>query len=199
MSASAISSSVALWKEGVNHTFVICVTDGSNDPVTGLVNANFTKRLVKTINGSVPVTPQNATNTVTVTEIDSVNAPGMYAVTYVPLELTSHTGLSITWACWVTHATHNKLGWLDQIETHARKIDDIPTSTQNANATMSEIAFVDGYAPAEALMLIGSAVCGKGQGTVDKPWRSLDDSQDRVTAVTTDEGERTAVTLNISG
>lgn len=75
----------------------ILVVDSTGATVTGLVNANFNKWLLK--DGAVSAV------SVTVTEINAVTAPGLYKVEFVP-NATGH------WSLRVNHATHNPEGWL---------------------------------------------------------------------------------------
>ena len=60
---------------------------------------------------------------------------------------------------------------------------------------------IDGYSLEEALKICASILAGKvsGAGTSTITFRSLDDSKDRVVATVEGQGNRTSVTLDVTG
>lgn len=106
----------SFWKAGVAYSWRIVVTDSSGARVTGLVNANFTKRLTKN--------DANDATAVTVTEVDSSNHPGHYKVT-------ATYGSNGFWVADVSHATYGI--WTDAVQTYTRgDLDDfLYSSTGN--------------------------------------------------------------------
>lgn len=101
--------SLVAHKVNTEFTDVIWVFNSSGSPVTGLVDANFSK--VATRNGGY------AAFTITVTEIDSANAPGAYKVVWTP----NNTGV---WIVRVSHATYSPRGWLIELDVTTRALDD---------------------------------------------------------------------------
>ena len=90
--------------------FSFAVYDVDGDAVTGLVNGGFTKLLAKDgVNSAV---------TVTVTELDAVNLPGIYQATFTPNAI-GH------WHLRVRHATYNKLGWATDAQAIYNDLGDI--------------------------------------------------------------------------
>lgn len=77
--------------------FEIVVYDTFDQPVTGLVNGDFTKYLSK----------DGATSAVAVTVTEIAN--GRYSVTFTP----NAVGV---WSCVVLHATHNPRGWQEEFD-----------------------------------------------------------------------------------
>lgn len=92
------------------YSWTIYVNDGAGAAVTGLLNGGFTKQIAKD--------DANSAVTVTVTEIDSVNLPGWYKVTYTP-NANGH------WAVRVSHATYNLVGWMDEVQVYTRQLEDL--------------------------------------------------------------------------
>ena len=111
--------------------------------------------------------------TVTVTEV----ASGVYTATFTP----NAVGL---WSLWITHATHNPRGWAEDFDVTAGGVLDG--------------ADIDGKTPVEALKLIAAVLAGKVSGGPDAPvFRSLDDGANRVSMTADENGNRSAVTLNV--
>jgi hypothetical protein len=73
-------------KTGVQFIDYIVVQDPTGAFVTGLTNASFTKQLTKTGVGN------QATTGITVTEVDSVNNPGVYSITLATTGFVSANG-----------------------------------------------------------------------------------------------------------
>lgn len=148
------------WKVSTIYKFHIMVFDGSTAK-TGLTTGNFTKKLAKNdVNSAV---------TVTVTEVDSSNFPGLYVVDYTP-----DSTEDAVWACWVAHSTYNPLGWLDEIET-------LPT-------TMGEFT-----------RLLRAYAGGKVSGQATSPvYRDPADTKNVISATVDSSGNRSAVTLSLT-
>lgn len=102
----------ALWKTSVAFYDVIWVFNSSGAGVTGLVNADFTSKV--TIKDGARV----ASPTFTLTEIDSVNAPGAYSLAFTP-------DADAFWQVRCKHATYNVRGWTSEIQSSARAISDL--------------------------------------------------------------------------
>lgn len=116
-------SSPATEKVSVLVRRSIFVFDASNVAVTGLVNANFTKKLSK--DGATSATA------VTVTEVDSVNNPGEYSVTFTPVATGAFT-------VSVYHATYNLRGWHEDVKvTTDGQLSAAATASAIWNAAMS--------------------------------------------------------------
>jgi len=96
---------------------VLMLFDSSGSAVTG-ESANFTTVLQK--NGAYSATPA-----VTVTEIDSVNFPGAYRVTFTPDSIGDFD-------VRISHATYNKAGWLISYDVIERSIDIVFGATLNS-------------------------------------------------------------------
>jgi hypothetical protein len=149
----------------------LTVYDTANNPVTGLVNGDFTKLLA--FNGANSGTP------VTVTEI----ANGRYYASFTP-------ATNGTWYLLVQQATYNPRGW-----------DETITVTENGVLTVNELldspAEVDGYSLRETAQLTSAALCGKvsGMGAGSPVFRDMNDSANRIAALCDGDGNRTSVTL----
>jgi hypothetical protein len=104
------------WKSNTLYTTQFKMMDRVGAPITGAVNGDFVKRITyNSLNSAVVVT---------VTEIDSVNHPGEYKVTYTP----TANGY---WTIVVTHATYNPYGWQDDIQVYSNDaVDDALLSTK---------------------------------------------------------------------
>lgn len=137
------------WRVFQQYSWTIRVVDNSGAAVTGLVNANFTKYLA--------LDDVNSAVTVTVTEIDSVNLPGLYKVTYTPNAL-GH------WCCVVTNATYNAAGWIDEVQTdpvfgtYATVVDTSPA----ANAFKTSLASsVDDFWRDQLIVFLNGNLAGQ--------------------------------------
>lgn len=165
----------AFWKVNTAYSFTIVVFD-VDTPVTGLVTGDFVNQIAKD--------DANSAVTVTVTEIDSVNEPGWYKVTYTPTAV-GH------WVVRVYHATYNPRGWLDDAQVGvAGGLDDIPTAAQITaavptaaqNAAAVFAITIDGSTFTNVMKWIAAVALGKGTGTAASPYRAIDDSADRVSS-----------------
>lgn len=141
----------ALWKQNSAYSFTIVVFDSSNNPVMGLLNTAFTKKLaLNDVNSAVAVT---------VTEIDSVNLPGWYKVTYTP-NANGH------WCCVVSHATYNVRGWQDEIQVYTRELEDLawPATTGRSILVNTDGSVAPDWAnvksPTTVLDLSGTTIKG---------------------------------------
>lgn len=111
------------WKTGTEFSGTIYVADSADAAVTGLLTGNFTKRLA--------ASDVNSAGTVTVTEVDSVNLPGVYKVTFTP-------NAAGKWFCYVSHATHNPRGWTFEIQAYTTDpLDIAATAVAIATETMT--------------------------------------------------------------
>ena len=90
------------------HEFLVLNSTGGK--VTGLSNVDFIKRLTK--NGA------NSGLTVTVEEVDSVNQPGLYRVTFTPTAVTGTTvdDYHLTLELTRNNFLYGKLDSLNEIE-----------------------------------------------------------------------------------
>lgn len=104
-----------MYKINDTITEEIFVQDSNGDAVTGLVNANFTKELLKN--------KTSTGETITVTEKGS----GLYWVEFTPLSNGNYQ-----W--FVSHATYQPTGWWDYYKISSNDVDDNNT----------DIATVDG-------------------------------------------------------
>lgn len=78
---------------------------------------------------------------------------------------------------------------------------DIPTANQNADALLDRASGVEtSYTPRQALRLILAALAGKlsGAATTTIAIRDVNDSKDRITATVDSNGNRTAITTDVS-
>lgn len=87
------------WKTSVAYTAMFRVVDSSDNPVTGLVNTDFSKLLYK--DGAT------SAQTVTITEIGN----GQYKAVFTP-------NTSGYWVLLITNATYNTAGWQDDIQVY---------------------------------------------------------------------------------
>jgi hypothetical protein len=110
-----VSDRVA-WKTGTAYKDVIWVFDSAGAGVTGLVDAGFTGKV--TLKDGV----RTATPTFTLTEIDSVNAPGAYRVDFTD-------NAAAYWQLRFKHATYNVRGWTVDLQTYTRSTDDLAYPT----------------------------------------------------------------------
>lgn len=150
-------------KAGVVCRTEFSVFDSANDPVTGLVSANFTKLLSK--NGVDDAT------VVTVTEVGT----GRYTVTFT-------AATPGVWAVTVRHATYSKRGWDEVFDVSADGLspaDSIDTGYDLAR-TLRNIAA--GVAAKVSGMAAGAPV-----------FRNQADTVDQITATTDADGNRTAM------
>lgn len=196
------------------------VYDTLNAPVTGLINADFTKLLA--LDGV-----DNAT-AVTVTEIGS----GRYFASFTP-------GSTGSWHLLIRQATYNLRGWhetfdvttdgiltiadiqtglataaavaaiqsdTDNIQTRlptalvSGKMDSTLSSSERdaiAAALLDLASTVDGNTLRNTLKYMAAALAGKvsGMETGSPIFRSINDTADRISATCDIDGNRTAVTL----
>jgi hypothetical protein len=150
----------------------LIVFDDNNNRITGLVNANFVKRL--TLNGVTALTP------VTVTEIDPVNRPGEYTVTWTPPASPAGVG---EWFLYIYQSTYNPRGWQEEF--------DVTVTGPDWGQRV-----IDGFTVAQTVALIAAANQGKVSGAPLAPViRAQDDSADRIAATCDLNGDRIAVVL----
>jgi hypothetical protein len=148
-------------------TELIVFDDGDNR-VTGLVNADFTKRLVKDGVSDPTV--------VTVSEIDAITRPGEYEATFTPLTIGE-------WFLYVFESTFNPRGWQEQF--------DVTVTGPDWGQRV-----IDGFTVAQTTALMAAANQGKVAGAPLAPViRAQDDSADRIAATCDLNGDRIAVTL----
>lgn len=141
--------------------------------VTGLVNVDFVKRL--TLNGATALTP------VTVTEIDAVNRPGEYTVTWAAPIPPGGLG---EWFLYIYQATYNPRGWQEEF--------DVTVTGPDLGQRV-----IDSFTVAQILALVGSAAMSKVSGAPLLPvFRSMDAVADRITATCDASGNRLVVTFN---
>ena len=120
----------------------ILVLNSNGSAVTGLVNANFTKSLLKS--------GASAPETLTVTEKDS----GFYYVTFTPLA-------SAYYEWKITHATYEPIGWYEYYTVVTYDSDslysqaDTNVITINTN-TDTEISAIDTKLDSNQTVLLGS-------------------------------------------
>jgi hypothetical protein len=151
----------------------LIVFDANDNRVTGLLNASFVKRL--TLNGVTALTP------VTVTEIDAVNRPGEYTVTWTPPVPPGGVG---EWFLYVYHPIYNPRGWQEEF--------DVTVTGPDWGQRI-----VDGFTVAQGHALMCAANQGKVSGAPLTPViRAQDDSADRITATCDASGDRTVMVLN---
>lgn len=154
----------------------LVVYDSNNDPVTGLVNGDFTKLLSK--DGA------NSGVAVTVTEI----ANGRYSVTFTP----NATGV---WAVLVRHATYNKRGWQEIFDVTTDGVISIADASDGLLDRANGIE--SGYTLRQVLRLVASILLGKASGgPTGSTFRDLNDSKDRVVATADANGDRTVMTVD---
>lgn len=156
------------WKSGVEYVWLYFLANSSGAGVTG-ESANVVTKLF--LDGAISAV------VVTVTEVDAVNAAGWYRIAFTP-------NADGYWLCWARHATHEPEGAQEEIQVGAGALD----------ALLDVAGAVDGYTLRQVLKILGAATAGKGEGSVANPYRSLDDTADRIAATST-AGRRTAVTL----
>lgn len=151
----------------------LIVFDSNDNRVTGLVNGDFVKTLV--LNGVTDFTP------VTVSEIDALNRPGEYEVTWTPPAPPVGIG---EWFLYVYNNTYNPRGWQEDF--------DVTVTGPDWGQRI-----IDGLTVAQGFALIAAANQGKVSTAPFNPViRSQDDTADRITAVCDANGNRTAVVLN---
>lgn len=147
----------------------LTVYDENDVPVTGLVDADFSKKL--TVNGAVSLV------LVTVTEIDAILRPGEYTATFTPNSLGD-------WYLIIRQPTYNPRGWDENFDSTVTG----PDLGQRV---------IDGFTVAQIMSLLGSAAMSKVAGAPLLPvFRSMDDLANRVTATCDASGNRTVVTFN---
>lgn len=173
----------AYQKAGVQfRTYIKLFHATTGLPVTGEA-ANFTKKLAK--DGA-----NVASTGVAVAEVDSVNQAGVYYVTWTPGALLADYG---TYRVEIQHPTHNTEGFEETIEVNEWGLPGDPVG-----AVLDKTQTIDGYSVREILRILAAANAGKGQGSSAAPYRAIDDSKARITATTTSDGNRTAVTVDAS-
>lgn len=138
-----------LWKTSVAFYDVIWVFNSSGAGVTGLVNADFTSKV--TIKDGARV----ASPTFTLTEIDSVNAPGAYSLAFTP-------DADAFWQVRCKHATYNVRGWSAELQSSARAISDLAYP-----ATSGRSLAVDASGRVDLGAWVGSAPNALQSGRVD--------------------------------
>jgi len=150
----------------------LVVLDSNDNKVTGLLNADFVKRL--TLNGVTALT------VVTVTEIDAINRPGEYTVTWTPPAPPGGVG---EWFLYIYQATYNLRGWQEDF--------DVTVTGPDWGQRI-----IDGFTVAQTTALIAAANQGKVSGAPLLPViRAQDDSADRISATCDGNGDRVAIVL----
>src|ERR1700687_1426101 len=150
----------------------LVVLDSNDNKVTGLLNADFVKRL--TLNGVTALT------VVTVTEIDAINRPGEYTVTWTPPAPPGGVG---EWFLYIYQATYNLRGWQEDF--------DVTVTGPDWGQRI-----IDGFTVAQTTALIAAANQGKVSGAPLLPViRAQDDSADRISATCDGNGDRVAIAL----
>lgn len=100
------------------------VLDSQGNPVTGLVQANFTIQLLRNEGATA--------ESVTITE----KGAGYYWIDFTP------TGVG-TYSLLITNATYNTLGWTTDYKVTTYSIDDIGTVLARAIGLMQENTYID--------------------------------------------------------
>lgn len=172
-------------KVNVAVSFPIWVFDSSGDPVTGLVDANFTQWLTK--DGAV-----NA-GAIVITETSAGSRPGRYNVTFTP------DGVGV-WECVVgpTDAicAANSIARpaLNGREFLVTAIG-VPTIQELVDAVLDLADTIDGEETLRgAIKLLVAPAAGVGAGTVDKPFLDLSGTKERIAATFASDGARATVT-----
>lgn len=129
---------------------------------------------------------------------ESTNRKGLYSADFTDLPASTYivqletTGGVVRSFFWVTTLA----------ATGSYQAYDQP-AVDNEGIASSVLAGgdIDGYSLEEALKICASILAGKvtGAGTSTITFRSLDDSKDRVVAVVEGQGNRTSVTLDVTG
>ncbi len=97
-------------KRSVLHRDYFYVYDVSDNPVTGLVQADFDIDLV--------IDAVSATRVFVITEVNAVTDPGLYMITFTP-----DTGRM--WNLHIMQATYNVIGWMITYRVMDQLVDDI--------------------------------------------------------------------------
>jgi hypothetical protein len=103
----------------------------------------------------------------------------------------NHSKTQIESTVWDAVATdHQIAGSTGKVLTDLPSVADIMASGD-----------IDGYTLEEALKLCAAVLAGKvsGAGTTEITFRAVDDSKDRVVATVAGEGNRTSVTIDVTG
>ena len=154
------------------------VYDSSNNPVTGLVNGDFTKRLAK--DGA------NDATAVTVAEV----ANGRYEASFTP----ASTGF---WYLLVSQATHNPRGWDEEFDVTT---DGLPAVSDITSAILV-LSIETGLTFKDCLRLCTAAAAGKLSGAATTTIvirNAAADDKDRITATVDASGNRSAITLDLT-
>lgn len=171
------------WKTGVVYSSRIYVKNAAGAAVTGLVSADFTTK-------QLSLNDANSAVVVTVTEIDAVNLPGHYKVTFTP----NAAGF---WHVRVAHPTHQPLGWQDEIQ-----VTDLGLGYSSASEILTALldiaSTIDNVTLRGALRLIVASAAGAGAGTASKPFKSLDGTKDRIASTFDSDGARGTVTKDVT-
>jgi hypothetical protein len=117
---------------------------------------------------------------VTVTEIDPINRPGEYTVTWTSPVAPGGVG---EWFLYIYHPIYNPRGWQEEF--------DVTVTGPDWGQRV-----IDGYTVAQQTALIAAASEGKVSGGPLTPViRASDDSADRIAATCDGNGNRLAVVL----
>lgn len=139
------------------------------------------------------VNEADATETVTVSEVDSIGRPGLYDVSVT-------TDMNGTWDLLVTHPTYNPWGWHDRwlVQTQATVEDlNIPTPSQITAEILDEADAVDGYTVREVYRVFAAALGGLVANAPGNPvFQAINGCKPRITAVCDAGGNRTSVTID---
>ena len=154
----------------------LTVYDAADAPVTGLVNGDFTKRLV--FNGA------NSAVVVTVAEVDSVNDPGVYMASFTP-------PTDGAWYLLVQNAANNPRGWEEEFDVTVDGVYTINEIFDKADGVET------GFTLRQTQRLMAGVLCGKVSGGPGLPvFRNMQDTADRVSSTADANGNRTIVTLS---
>jgi len=173
-------------KVNVARTFPVWVFDSSGAPVTGLVDADFTKYATK--DGAVSGVA------ITVAETDSGTRPGRYDATVTPNAVAE---------CWEFAVGPNDAACLAHsiakpaLQAREFKVTalGIPTVQELVDAVLDLADTIDGEETLRgALQLITSFSAGEGGGSVDDPYLDLSGTKERIAATFKANGARDTVT-----
>jgi hypothetical protein len=87
---------------------------------------------------------------------------------------------------------------VDDVPTNAELVAAVPTANQNADALLDRANGIEtGWTPRKMLRIVFAALAGKASGLGTAPvYRDVNDTKARITATTTEAGNRTSVTLD---
>ena len=150
-----------------------------------------------------------------VKEVDNTNMPGLYRLDLPDAAVSSGADwvcISVVCSGAMDYEVFLPIASSGTVEVYARlgapagaslaaDIADVPTATENASALLDASNGVEtGFTLRQALRLILAMAAGKlsGAATTTITIRSVNDTADRITATVDSNGNRTAVTTNVS-